>query len=171
VPLLLAAFAATGCLGGDDEPRVRGVTLTSEPNGPTVSAGEGGRVPLARIERFLPRRLPTSAGAVCNTGVRVTVLFDDGDLTDYGPCALPADIDRLRAAVVRESLRLHGLHLEPAGTRCARAVVADWYEDGRVDRVYRLRCYDEALQALTAGEMTGPLRRAAAAASVGLPAG
>jgi hypothetical protein len=171
VPLLLFALAATGCLGGDDQPSVRGVTLTAKPNGPTVRAGDGGRVPLARIARLVPRRLPPSLGAACDTGVRVTVLFDDGGATDYGPCALPADIDRLRAAVVRESLRVHDLRLEPAGRRCARAVLADWYRDGRVDRVYQLRCYGDVMRALPESEMTPPLRRAAEAASVGLPAG
>ena len=31
---------------------------------------------------------------------------------------------------------------------CADAVVADWYGDGRVDKVFPLRCYQEAIRSL-----------------------
>jgi hypothetical protein len=38
----------------------------------------------------------------------------------------------------------------PAGAApsCARQVIDDWYDDGRVDRTYPLHCYDDAIDAL-----------------------
>jgi hypothetical protein len=38
----------------------------------------------------------------------------------------------------------------PAGAAksCGRAVIDDWYEDGRVDGTYALHCYDEAIDNL-----------------------
>ena len=38
----------------------------------------------------------------------------------------------------------------PAGAApsCARQVIEDWYDDGRVDRTYPLHCYDDAIEAL-----------------------
>ena len=38
----------------------------------------------------------------------------------------------------------------PAGKSksCAKAVVADWYGDGRVDKVFPRRCYREAIRSL-----------------------
>lgn len=38
----------------------------------------------------------------------------------------------------------------PAGAAksCGRAVIDDWYEDGRVDGTYALHCYDDAIQIL-----------------------
>jgi hypothetical protein len=35
-----------------------------------------------------------------------------------------------------------------AAPSCARQVIDDWYEDGRVDRTYPLHCYDDAIEAL-----------------------
>jgi cobalamin biosynthesis Mg chelatase CobN len=35
-----------------------------------------------------------------------------------------------------------------AAKACGRAVIDDWYEDGRVDGTYALHCYDEAIDAL-----------------------
>jgi hypothetical protein len=38
----------------------------------------------------------------------------------------------------------------PAGAApsCGRAVIDDWYEDGRVDGTYALHCYDDAIETL-----------------------
>ena len=38
----------------------------------------------------------------------------------------------------------------PAGaaSSCGRAVIDDWYEDGRVDGTYALHCYDDAIEIL-----------------------
>ena len=35
-----------------------------------------------------------------------------------------------------------------AAPSCARQVINDWYDDGRVDRTYPLHCYDDAIEAL-----------------------
>lgn len=35
-----------------------------------------------------------------------------------------------------------------AAPQCAKLVVADWYGDGRVDRVYPLHCYSDAIRSL-----------------------
>ena len=58
----------------------------------------------------------------------------------------------LRAAVAAAAIVLAAL---AAGTgsalaapACARQVVADWYDNGRVDRLYPLRCYRDAIKTL-----------------------
>jgi len=35
-----------------------------------------------------------------------------------------------------------------AAPSCARLVINDWYDNGRVDRTYALHCYDDAIEAL-----------------------
>jgi hypothetical protein len=35
-----------------------------------------------------------------------------------------------------------------AAKSCGRAVIDDWYEDGRVDGTYALHCYDDAIEGL-----------------------
>ena len=35
-----------------------------------------------------------------------------------------------------------------AARSCGRAVIDDWYEDGRVDGTYALHCYDDAIDSL-----------------------
>ena len=35
-----------------------------------------------------------------------------------------------------------------AATSCGRAVIDDWYDDGRVDGTYALHCYDDAIEIL-----------------------
>jgi len=35
-----------------------------------------------------------------------------------------------------------------AGSKCAKQVIADWYDNGRVDRIYPLHCYREAIKTL-----------------------
>ena len=35
-----------------------------------------------------------------------------------------------------------------AAKSCGRAVIDDWYDDGRVDGTYALHCYDDAIEAL-----------------------
>lgn len=40
----------------------------------------------------------------------------------------------------------------PAGaaTPCGKRVLADWYDNGRIDRLYPLNCYEEAIDAIPA---------------------
>ena len=35
-----------------------------------------------------------------------------------------------------------------AATKCGRQVLADWYDNGRIDRLYPLNCYEEAIDAI-----------------------
>jgi hypothetical protein len=34
------------------------------------------------------------------------------------------------------------------GTKCGKQIVADWFDNGRVDRLYPLHCYEEAIDAI-----------------------
>jgi hypothetical protein len=40
----------------------------------------------------------------------------------------------------------------PAGaeTACGKKVLADWYDNGRIDRIYPLNCYEDAIDAIPA---------------------
>ena len=37
-----------------------------------------------------------------------------------------------------------------AATPCGKKVLADWYDNGRIDRLYPLHCYEEAIDAIPA---------------------
>ena len=80
--------------------------------------------------------------------IRVGDVANDPDLDDPLPppddrtCALRARIGRgARAALLAAAPA-------SAAPSCARQVIDDWYEDGRVDRTYPLHCYDDAIEAL-----------------------
>jgi hypothetical protein len=34
------------------------------------------------------------------------------------------------------------------GTKCGQQIVADWFDNGRIDRIYPLHCYEEAIDAI-----------------------
>lgn len=34
------------------------------------------------------------------------------------------------------------------GTKCGREIVADWFDNGRIDRLYPLHCYEEAIDSI-----------------------
>ena len=36
----------------------------------------------------------------------------------------------------------------PAATACGKRVLADWFDNGRIDRLYPLNCYEEAIDAI-----------------------
>ena len=36
----------------------------------------------------------------------------------------------------------------PAATVCGKKVLADWFDNGRIDRLYPLNCYEEAIDAI-----------------------
>lgn len=59
-----------------------------------------------------------------------------------------------------------------AASSCGRKVIDDWYDDGRVDGTYPLRCYEEAIDILPAdvkvySSATEDIRRALQAARRG----
>ena len=35
-----------------------------------------------------------------------------------------------------------------AATKCGQKVLADWYDNGRIDKLYPLNCYEEAIDAI-----------------------
>ena len=57
-----------------------------------------------------------------------------------------------RSLVVAAVLALAGLALGVtpalAAKNCGRQIIDDWFKDGRVDKIYALHCYDEALDQL-----------------------
>lgn len=60
----------------------------------------------------------------------------------------------LRTFVATLALALSGLAAlstaSPAGaaTECGKKVLADWFDNGRIDRLYPLNCYEEAIDAI-----------------------
>lgn len=66
--------------------------------------------------------------------------------------ASPTFPQGLRAAVAAAAAVLAtiaaGTESALAAPACARQVVADWYDDGRVDRLYPLHCYRDAIKTL-----------------------
>lgn len=57
-----------------------------------------------------------------------------------------------RLVIVTALVGISGIVAPPttasAADACADQVLFDWYDNGRVDRVYQLRCYEEAITAL-----------------------
>ncbi len=54
----------------------------------------------------------------------------------------------LLAAIVGLTLLIAASPASAAAKPCARAVVDDWYGDGRVDKIFPLHCYQEAIRSL-----------------------
>jgi hypothetical protein len=52
------------------------------------------------------------------------------------------------AALVSLALATPGSAAKNLGKRCGDLVVADWYDNGRVDFIYPLRCYRQAIRSL-----------------------
>jgi hypothetical protein len=51
------------------------------------------------------------------------------------------------AAVVVAALTVTGT-ASAKGTKCGEQIVADWFDNGRIDRLYPLHCYEEAIDAI-----------------------
>jgi hypothetical protein len=66
------------------------------------------------------------------------------------PDAFPRLLSRLAPVAVLAALA--ALAVAPtsltATKSCADQIVADWYGDGRVDKIYRIPCYQEAIRSL-----------------------
>ena len=54
----------------------------------------------------------------------------------------------LLAAIVGLTLLIAPSPASAAAKPCARAVVDDWYGDGRIDKIFPLHCYQEAIRSL-----------------------
>jgi uncharacterized membrane protein YgcG len=46
------------------------------------------------------------------------------------------------------ALSLTGTAAAASATPCGKKVLADWYDNGRIDRLYPLHCYEEAVDAI-----------------------
>ena len=66
------------------------------------------------------------------------------------PETLLATVRRLLALIAVLALSASSLPGgEPGGrAACSERVLADWFDNGRIDRVYALQCYEEAIDAL-----------------------
>ena len=60
--------------------------------------------------------------------------------------ALTALVALLASALV--ALSLTGT--AAAATPCGKKVLADWFDNGRIDRLYKVNCYEEAIDAIPA---------------------
>lgn len=63
---------------------------------------------------------------------------------DYRRLSIPA----LVLGLVFAALAFAGPSAAASSKNCAKAVVADWYGDGRVDKVFPTHCYREAIRSL-----------------------
>jgi hypothetical protein len=56
----------------------------------------------------------------------------------------------IAALVLAASVFVAFATAEPASaaTKCGRKVLADWFDNGRIDRLYPLNCYEEAIDAI-----------------------
>lgn len=120
--------------------------LEPDPEGPvfTLSRGEP-----QWSELSLPARLPEPLPQTCAAGLNVVVTLADGTRIAYGPCRRPRVIELLHADLLgvahKEDL------LASVAPGCARRVIADWYDNARIDHLYRRVCYERALELLPQG--------------------
>ena len=65
--------------------------------------------------------------------------------------AVPALLTLLAAvitALALTALTLAGAATAAASSKCGEQVLADWFDNGRIDRLYPLHCYEEAIDAI-----------------------
>lgn len=62
------------------------------------------------------------------------------------PHAVPALIALVVCALA--ALSLVGIATAAKGTPCGKKVLADWFDNGRIDRLYPLHCYEDAIDAI-----------------------
>ncbi|HEY4620756.1 MAG TPA: hypothetical protein VIG93_03580 [Gaiellaceae bacterium] len=60
--------------------------------------------------------------------------------------AVPALLTLLAAVIT--ALALSGAATAAASSKCGEQVLADWFDNGRIDRLYPLHCYEEAIDAI-----------------------
>jgi hypothetical protein len=110
-------------------------------------APNGGRGAISCRERRLTHRLPFPD--------RRPTVGPDTDRPDPIRHVFVTDAPTSRrilislfAAIVVLTLLIGPSPASAAAKPCARAVVDDWYGDGRVDRIFPLHCYQEAIRSL-----------------------
>ena len=85
---------------------------------------------------------PAEVQAIPGTITNLTIPSRRHHTIAHAICAL-APIAALAAALLAAAPA-------SAAPSCARQVIEDWYDDGRVDRTYPLHCYDDAIESLPA---------------------
>jgi hypothetical protein len=73
-----------------------------------AGAGSGLAVALTKIEKLIPKTLPTNPVQSCSEGVvgaKVFLTLRGDRVLTYGPCQLPASIERLRLALIKDWLK------------------------------------------------------------------
>lgn len=80
----------------------------------------------------------------------LTAPLDSGDSPRESLPASTPFLRLLHALVLVAVLALAAAGTAAAGSTstCGLKVIDDWYDDGRVDRTYPLRCYDDAIKGL-----------------------
>ncbi len=112
--------------------------------------------PPATYPRGLTNRLPAAHPDI--NAVRETLQHsphDAGENTPEPDTVTPAAAHEparraLRALLLVAAFVALLVAASPAGAAksCGRAVIDDWYDDGRVDGTYALHCYDDAIKIL-----------------------
>jgi cobalamin biosynthesis Mg chelatase CobN len=102
----------------------------------------------------LTNRLPTAhpaLNAVRKTLHHSRIAGSNARESDLTPVAANEPVrTALRALVLAAAFATLLVVAAPAGAAqsCGRAVIDDWYDDGRVDGTYALHCYDDAIEIL-----------------------
>jgi glycoprotein J len=87
--------------------------------------------------------LPTYVGrGHCSVFVRVDLV------PDAHPRRIPLLAALLALAALAVPASAPSADAKPCSDKVIDAIVADWYKDGRVDQVYALPCYKEAIRSL-----------------------
>ena len=122
------------------------VSLEPYPEGPVFTISRGGR---QWSDLSLPAALPKPIPQRCEPGLEVVVTLADGSRSAYGPCRRPAVIRHLLADLLSVA---HGQDLlVSVAPRCAKKLLLDWFDNARIDRLYRHVCYAKALDLLPEG--------------------
>jgi len=149
---------------GNSEPVA--AALEAVPEGPDFRVSRGDR---QWSDLGLPAVLPEPLRQTCESGINVVLELGDGSRAAYGPCRRPAVIQHLLADLLSIA---HGKDLlASVAPGCARKLIADWFDNARVDRLYRRVCYEGALDLLPEsvedlGQAEAVIRRALCAWTV-----
>jgi hypothetical protein len=144
---LAVSGTATLVSGGSDSDRtVSAVEIEAIPEGPDFRVSRGDP---QWDELSLPARLPKLIPQTCGSGSSVVLTLADTTRLEYGPCKRPPVIELLRADLL--SVANHQDLRASVGPACGKDVIADWYDNARVDRLYRRVCYEVAPNLLPEG--------------------
>jgi hypothetical protein len=129
------------------------VVISPWPEGPTLTAStdtSSGRSLLSKAKDSIPASFPMNPSQECHLGTTVSIVVGDKTHT-YGPCRIPATIERLRQAVVHAAAARNDVRanepLRRVSTADWKAVFNDWY-DGRMDHWHSCAAIREALRHL-----------------------